>query len=322
MTWRQFHLWIDAFISEGEWDSVRYRKAVAELSKLLLLNLAIGDTKQCRFYLHPLIADWLRLQVGPERRRLCTIESCYLLAKLIESTDIKSFSYSFRLYLLEHVDKCLNKKRTYLKPVYKDAGFAKIVIYQFVELLEKTSHYREGMSLLEEALPIIKSAYGKDHALTLNTVYNLGELYYKQVKFVEAEEMFKRALAGFEKALRKDHASTLKIVNNLGSLYHKQRKFAEAEEMYKRALAGLEKALGKDYTSTLNTVNNLGSLYSNQEKFTEAEEMYKRALAGFETALGKDHASTLNTVYNLGELYRLTTASCPFSAVYDSGIQP
>ncbi|CAM6129976.1 unnamed protein product [Calypogeia fissa] len=297
-------LWIDAFISEGAWDSIRYRFFLAELSKLSLLNFAIEDTKQCRFYLHPLIADWLRLRVDLDKRRQCTIESCYLLAKLIESTDLDSCSYAFRLYLLEHVDECLNNKRVYSMPVDEDVRFVKILIDQFGLLLQETSRYREGISLVEEALPIIETAYGKDHASVLDTVSFLGNLYQDQGKLAEAEEMYKRALAGKEKALGKDHESTLTTVNNLGNLYTAQGKLAEAEEMYKRALAGCEKALGKDHALTLSTVNDLGSLYRDQGKMAEAEEMLKRALAGREKALRKDHARTLITVHNLGSLYR------------------
>ncbi|CAM6101498.1 unnamed protein product [Calypogeia fissa] len=296
-------VWINAFISEGEWNSLRYRKVLAELSKLSLLSFAIQDTKQCRFYLHPLIADWLRLRVGLDTRQLCTIESCYLLAKLIESTDLGSCSYAFHLYLLEHVDNCLNNKRMYLKPVDEDAGFAKIFVDQFGKLLRETSRYREGISLVEEALLIIESAYGKDHASTLDTVNSLGTLYSKQGKLAEAEEMYERALAGREKALGKDHESTLDAVKNLGILYTDLGKLAEAEEMYKRALVGYKKAFGTDHASTLDTVKNLGILYLEQGKLAEAKEMYECVLAGYEKALGTDHVSTLNIFNNLGLVY-------------------
>jgi tetratricopeptide (TPR) repeat protein len=215
-------VWIDAFISEGELDRVRYRKALAELSKLSLLNLAIEDTKQCRFYLHPLVADWLRLRVGPERRRLYTIESCCLLAKLIKSTNVNFCGYAFRLYL-RHIDECLNNKRMYLiKLVNEDIGFIDIFVYQFALLLKETSRYREGISLLEEALPIIESAHGEDHELALDIIHNLGLLYSSQGKFAEAEEMYKRALVGYEKALGKDHVSTLNTVYNMALLMEEQ----------------------------------------------------------------------------------------------------
>jgi tetratricopeptide (TPR) repeat protein len=295
--------WIDAFVTEGEWDSARYRRAVVELSKLSLLSLAVDDIGYCRFYLHPLIADWLRLRADQEERRLCTIESCYLLAKLVKSMDLKATGYAVRLYLLEHLDECLNNKRTYLKPVDEDVGFAKTCITQFADLLKETSRYREGISLLEEALPVVEGAYGIDDTTTFNWYHSLGDLYSDQGKFVEAEEIYKRALVGYEKALGKDHLSTLNIVNNLGLLYSDKGKLVEAEEMYERALAGKEKALGKDHTSTLNTVHNLGLLYYNQGKLVEAEEMYESALAGWDRALGKDHKSTLDTVNNLGILY-------------------
>ncbi|CAM6086197.1 unnamed protein product [Calypogeia fissa] len=312
--------WMDAFIYEGKWDSFRYRKVLAELSKLSLLNFAIQDTKQCRFYLHPLIADWLRLRVGLDRRRLCTIESCYLLAKLIESSDLESCGYAFHLYLLEHVDDCLNNRRTYSKSVDEDAGFAKMFIDQLGKLFKETSRYREGISLVEDALPIIETAYGKDHASTLDTIHNLGGFYSRQGKLAEAEEMYNRALAGREKALGRDHLSTLSTVHDLGLLYSHQGKLAEAEEMYNRALAGEEKALGRDHASTLTTVNNLGLLYSEQGKLAEAEEMYNRALAGSEKALGRDHASTLTTVHNLGVLYSEQGKLAEAEEMYDRAL--
>jgi tetratricopeptide (TPR) repeat protein len=294
--------WIDAFVTEGEWDSAGYRRAVAKLSKLSLLSLAVDDVEYCRFYLHPLIADWLRLRADQEKRRLCTIESCYLLAELIKNTDIETSSYAFRLYLLEHLDTCLNNKRTYLRPVHVDAGFAQTCISKFAYLLQEASRYREGISLLEEALPVVEGAYGIDDTRTFGWYHNLGNLYGEYGRCAEAEEMYKLALTGYENALGKDYASTFYIANDLGLLYSTQGKLAEAGEMYKRALAGYEKALGKDHASTFRTVNNLGMLYSNQGKFAEAEEMYKRALVGKEKALGKDHKLALNTVYNMAGL--------------------
>jgi tetratricopeptide (TPR) repeat protein len=297
--------WMELFTSDGgEWDHEKFETAVAELSNLSLLHI-VGATGAASFFsLHPLVADWVRLQARREERHSLALEAMGILRTYIDASDFTNMAYIGLARLLSQVDAYLRSGDDYLRS--SDAwelAEVRDAAATLAHLYWHSGKVSQSQELYERVMTGCEKALGPDHTSTLVTVNNLGNLYRDQGKLAEAEEMLRRALFGREKALGPDHTSTLNTVHNLGVLYRDQGKLAEAEEMYRRALFGCEKALGPDHTSTLRTVRGLGTLYCNQGKQAQAEAMLSRAVNGLEMALGPDHKSTINALYELGRLY-------------------
>ncbi len=158
--------------------------------------------------------------------------------------------------------------------------------------LRNRGQYREAEPLMQYALTIRETTYGRGHPSTDFLLDNLAILYADQGKDEEAELLYQRALAIKEKALGPEHPATATTLNNLAVLYKNQGKYEEAEPLYRRALAIKEKVLGPEHPDTATTLNNLALLYSVQGKDEEAKPLYQRALAIREKVFGLDHPFT------------------------------
>ncbi len=297
--------WMELFTSAGgEWDHDKFETVVVELSNLSLLHIVATASSAVCFSLHPLVADWMRLQALPEERETYALEAMGILSRYVSTSDYVNMPYIGFTEVVSQVDAYLRCAEDFLPnsnlwELARVQGAAVV----FAKVYQRADRLDKSLGLYRRVLDAREKALGPDDTSTLDTVNNLGVLYLVQGRLVEAEEMYRRALTGYEKTLGPDHISTLNTVNNLGVLYRVQGRLVEAKEMYRRALTGYEKTLGPDLTSTLDTVNNLGLLYAKQGKLVEAEGMYRRALTGCEKALGLDHRSTLWTLVALGSLY-------------------
>jgi hypothetical protein len=64
--------WMELFTSaSGEWDHDKFETAVVALSNLSLLHIVATARSAVCFSLHPLVADWIRLQALLEERETC-----------------------------------------------------------------------------------------------------------------------------------------------------------------------------------------------------------------------------------------------------------
>ncbi len=135
--------------------------------------------------------------------------------------------------------------------------------------LKNRGQYLEAAPLLQYALSIQESVYGRDHPNTDPFLNNLALLYWNQGRYAEAESLHLRALAIKEKVLGPDHPSTANTLNNLANLYRDQGKDAEAAPLFQRALAIREKVLGPEHPRTKKVRANYTDLLQKMGQKTE-----------------------------------------------------
>ena len=110
--------------------------------------------------------------------------------------------------------------------------------------LQNRGQYQEAEPLLQDALAIGETRYGRDHPDTTYLLNNLALLYHEQGKHEQAQPLYQRALAIDEKVLGPEHPDTADTLNNLAILYDEQGKHEQAQPLYQRTLAIYEKVLG------------------------------------------------------------------------------
>ena len=177
------------------------------------------------------------------------------------------------------------------------------ILYEEVEKLREQGDYRRGISVIQKALEVAETSFGKDDKNTGASVNLLGLLYALQGDYAAAETLYKRALAIAEKTFGAQHPNTAASLNNLADLYRAQGDYATAEPLHKRALAIHEKTLGAQHPGTATSLNNLAAFYESQGDYATAEPLYKRALSIHEKILGAQHPRTAASLNNLAALY-------------------
>ena len=135
--------------------------------------------------------------------------------------------------------------------------------------LRNRGQYREAEPLVQYALTIGETRYGRDHPNTCYLLNNLAALYSDQGKYEEAEPLLQRVLAISEKILGPEHPPTALALNNLAIIYRNQGRYEEAEPLYQRALAIREKALGPEHPYTKRTREDYTNLQQKMGQKTE-----------------------------------------------------
>ena len=164
--------------------------------------------------------------------------------------------------------------------------------------LRNRGQYREAAPLMQDALTIGETRYGRDHPDTYYLLDNLALLYTDQGKYEEAEPLYQRALAIKEKVLGPEHPDTANTLNNLAVLYYVQGKYEEAEPLYQRALAIKEKVLGPEHPDTASTLNNLANIYYTRastrrpSRSTSVPWPSKKRCLALSTPLQRPHSTT------------------------------
>lgn len=69
----------DIFLLKGVWCSYRFRNVIAELKGLSLLESSSGD-EDVHFTIHPLVSEWIKCRMSPDRASAYTQDVCHLLA--------------------------------------------------------------------------------------------------------------------------------------------------------------------------------------------------------------------------------------------------
>ncbi|MEA5542963.1 tetratricopeptide repeat protein, partial [Limnoraphis robusta Tam1] len=168
----------------------------------------------------------------------------------------------------------------------------------------QAGNWEAAITLLEQALPVIRKAWGSEHPGV-----QVLEYYLKGAKLAQAGNI-EDAKAAFEQAINlfrqiqearttNNHQTTssqqspeLEEANRLHQQViqlYEQGKYNEAIPLAKRVLEMYQKLLGDEHPDVATSLSNLALLYREQGRYTEAEPLYKQALEMFQKLLGTEH---------------------------------
>ena len=272
-------------------------KLNAALAELLKYSLIRRDTTTHTLTIHRLVQAVIKDEMDEEMQRHWAERAVRATSQVFPFDELppwlRSQRYLPHALICEELIKQWNLTLDEAAALLNNAGF----------YLKNRGQYREAEPLLQDALTIGETMYGRDHPNTYALLNNLALLYSNQGKYEEALPLHQRALAINEKALGPEHPDTALTLDNLAILYADQGKYEEALPLYQRALAINEKALGPEHPDTAGTLDNLAILYADQGKYEEALPLHQRALAIKEKVLGPEHPVTATTLNNLASLY-------------------
>jgi serine/threonine protein kinase/Tfp pilus assembly protein PilF len=170
-------------------------------------------------------------------------------------------------------------------------------------ILKNDAQYAKAAPLLERALSMNESVWGKESAPTATSLHDLALLHIAQGDLAQAEPLLERSLAILEKVFGPEHGEVASGLNSLGQLLYTKRDFDRAEPLFERALAISEKVHGPESTEVALSLNDLALTHESKGEFDAAEPLLKRSLAIHEKALGPDHPDVAATLNSLAMLY-------------------
>ncbi|MBZ0320170.1 MAG: tetratricopeptide repeat protein, partial [Anaerolineae bacterium] len=276
--------------------------------------------------IHPLIAEFARLQAGEEEDTLAVLaDKMARMGHKATGTGIPADFAPIRAHierLAQQAGSASNMVATalwnslgyHLHLMLADYGGARVafenvlrilpeddsncgkVVNNLGSVLQAMGDYAGAKEHYERALRIDEAAFGPDHPDVATDVNNIGSLFRVMGDYAGAKLMYERVVT----ILPENHPNFSSALNNLGSVLHAMGDYARAKAYFERALRIDEAAFGPDHPSVARDVNNLGSVLQAMGDYARAKEHYERALRIDEVAFGPDHPRIASRVNNLG----------------------
>jgi serine/threonine protein kinase/tetratricopeptide (TPR) repeat protein len=136
----------------------------------------------------------------------------------------------------------------------------------------------QALSLLKDALPILRGAYGNDHTEVYSDLNELGRLSNKLQDYEGAVRYFREALEIAQRIYEPDHEDLAPVMKNLAESLVKLGRIDEARPWLESALAIYTRAYGPDSSAVAQALSTNASLLREAGDTHGALEMATRSL--------------------------------------------
>ncbi|WP_235440906.1 tetratricopeptide repeat protein, partial [Limnoraphis robusta] len=177
-------------------------------------------------------------------------------------------------------------------------------------------NWEAAITLLEQALPVIRKTFGSEHPGFQGLEYYLKGAKLAQAGNIEdakaAFEQGKNLLNKVREQAEKNQTTSsqqspgLEEANRLNQQaiqLYEQGRYDEAIPLAKRVLEMYQKLLGDEHPYVAASLNGLALLYHSQGRYSEAEPLLIQALEMTRKLLGDEHPDIAQSLNNLAALY-------------------
>lgn len=276
--------------SEGQWDSLRFLRAMNEILSYSLIEL---DRIKQSYRIHILVQDWART-VTPHSLDLM-LECATTLLSLSIGNDASAEGFSFRRGLGLHIGNILSKRCHTVNAFYAS---------YFAKVYGEMGHWKEAEILCVQALDAYRQLLGDEQPRTLAAMHQLAMAYRHQGQWDRAEELQLQALDTQTRLLGDEHPHTLAAMQQLAMTHRHKGQWDKAEKLQVQTLNVQTRLLGNEHPEVLTTMHNLALTYKNQGQWDAAENLQVQVLDARRRLLGGEHPDTLTTMNNLALTYR------------------
>jgi tetratricopeptide (TPR) repeat protein len=301
--------WVNQFTdNQQRWSNRLFKKNLVLLHDFCLLQSVAEDADgYSHASLHPLVKDWIHLQM-----RKSTCQQYALMASQILA-DILAASYEsqhFQLplqtkqYLALHVIAQEGNNSEYLGISCAEVRQDLVIEYTsnqewFADFFAALGLHNKAERLQVQLVETKKKMVGPEHPNTLKSINNLASTYRNQGRWEEAETLEVQVLEIIKRVLGPEHPNTLKSINNLASTYRNQGRWEEAETLGVQVLEMRKRVLGPEHPDTLISMGNLALKYWDQGRWEEAETLEVQVLETEKRVRGAENPGTLTSMNNL-----------------------
>ena len=282
-----------------EWDTYRFRQAIAILSSF---SLIITDLATDSYSMHPMVHFWARDRLSKEAQISCSYVALAVLAHSILPRFHKS-DHAFRRSLVPHLDACLHGEHAVpLLRDRQDAGrLAKAM--KFAAVYSESGRWVDAATLQEQLMNILAGTLGPTHPKTFQAMSDLAWSYWNLSRIPKALELQLKVTKLSTETLGVNDPMTLKAMDDLAHTYWLCGNRQKAKELGIAASEGMRSLLGPGHPDTLTAMHNLSQTYMHLGDTKKSKELLTEVLGARAKLLGSDHPDTLTTMASLGLSY-------------------
>jgi tetratricopeptide (TPR) repeat protein len=201
---------------------------------------------------------------------------------------------------LPHVlSAAMNAQRAGLLPGETAELLSKVGRY-----LLKMANYTEAQSVLELALPLAQSTFGRASGPAADVANNLGRVLHHKGDLQRASEMLEWALSVDQSIYGDSDPHWATTANNLAMTLAVCGKPREARTQFERALEIYQSHYHGDHPKIASVMNNLGFVLAQLGETATARQRFERALMITEETAGQTHPQAACIAVNLADVYR------------------
>jgi tetratricopeptide (TPR) repeat protein len=301
--------WVNRFIdSQKRWNNRLFKKSLVLLHDFSLLQSVAQDSDgYIHASLHPLVKDWIQLQMGKFACQQYALMVTEILGNILYACE-KNGHYQLPLrtkqYLGIHITAQEDNNSEFLGINCAELHQDLIIEYAtnqryFAGFLTDLGLYDKAELLQVQVMETRQRVLGAEHLDTLTSINDLATTYWNQGRLEEAESLDVEVLETTRRVLGAEHLDTLTSMNNLARTYWNQGRLEEAESLEVEVLETRRRVLGAEHPRTLTSMNNLATTYYNQGRLEEAESLGVEVLEISKRVLGAEHLDTLTSMHNL-----------------------
>lgn len=186
------------------------------------------------------------------------------------------------------------------------------------DLLTRLGDFRGSVHVLEEALPINKSAWGDSSAVADN-LDSLAAAYLALGDYAQALPLFREAVR-IQRGIRGGELMAAQFESHLAHAYSSSGDFSRAEEQLRQAIEIVMRAKGRQHPHYANMLSQLGDLNFQRGDAAAAEPLYRDALAILQSAVGDDHPECATALNNLAAVYRALGKYAEAATLYSQSL--
>jgi tetratricopeptide (TPR) repeat protein len=281
------------------WEPRTIREAVILLSSFSLVTI---DGVNNHISMHPLVHMWARDRLVEVEQKMCWEIAASTLAMSI-SWNNQTFDYSFRRFLLPHVNSCLSSHGGELFTTDEGELERLKIAAAFALVYQDCGRLQEAMKLEEKVVEAMNRTLGEEHPDTLTSMNNLAISYSDLGRRQEAMELKEKVVEASKRTLGQEHPDTLSSMNNLANSYSDLGRRQEAMELREKVVEASKRTLGQEHPDTLRSMNNLAISYGNLSRRQEAMKLREEVLEARKRTLGREHPDTLRSAESLAFSY-------------------
>jgi len=179
--------------------------------------------------------------------------------------------------------------------------------FNLAELGRATGHYREAVTLYQEAKIMLaqSSETIEREALEFEVDKALAVSFAHIGDIDQAEKLMANLMENLQFDSGEIPVSTIEVFSNLADISREKEDYASSIQFELQALSYLEIQESEKKQELMFTTNNLGFAYRRSGEYQVAIDYYKRSLGYGEELYGTDHPIVLTTLNNLAVVYEV-----------------
>ncbi|THH16169.1 hypothetical protein EW146_g4419 [Bondarzewia mesenterica] len=247
--------------SEGVWDTVQFKRVIAEIRSYSLMDLA---PESQMLSIHPLVHSWSRTTIT---NVASTVWCAQCILGMSVHWEFASEDYLFRRTLIPHITEALKENPNPRSDIASRFGLA----------YDEGGRWEAARALELVVMETRRRVLGEEHPDTLTAMGNLASTFSDQGRWKEAESLEVVVMETRQRVLGEEHPDTLSTMANLASTFSNQGRWKEAESLEVAVMETRQRVLGEEHPDTLTAMNNLAMTYRALGRLQEAEHLDEEA---------------------------------------------